>query len=540
MPISGAIGRVGSHVAAYAKNLFFPQTEPASPTAERDEWGRWEVRRLRYGFYWAFWNQSVYDNERLWSGALKQLHGLYWATRCNYSPMYRLGEFWATTVWGGKLSTQKWGGRIVQSAIPIDTDNDAVRDAIGLLWVDSRWQQEKTIACRYGAVKGDIGLRIYDDLDKGKVRICPVNPDTVKWVRQDRDGEVTAYEIVEPRWDPEFDPRTARPTDAIDGGPRMVLYRERCWVEDGRTHFQTFRGDDPYPWNGVASSWTVDYGFCPLEWGPHIQMHPGYFFGASELQNGIYKAMELDDVSSKQHDHIRVASHPKWVITGASDPRKKLTAPDTEPTRDNPRPGSQESPTIWIPTVGATLNPMVFNVDNQFVSIEIQNQLASFEKDYPELRYDSARASGDASAKALREVRKSAEAKVHDRRTNYDALLERAQAKALAIGGKRKYEGYPFSLEQYRDGGLRHVIGERSVFLMDPLDRTEEEQALATAWQTFKLAGWPDKQIIDRLGDFSDQDKAGWLQDKLDETALALQQQLLLKTAGPAPAPAQK
>jgi hypothetical protein len=159
----------------------------------------------------------------------------------------------------------------------------------------------------------------------------------------------------------------------------------------------------------------------------------------------------------------------------------------------------------------------------------------ALEKDYPELRYDSARAAGDASAKALREVRKSAEAKVHDRRSGYDEALERVQKMALAIGGINGYPGFEsFKDGQYFGEELDHEIGERSVFLMDPLDRIEEEQALATCWQTFKLAGWPDEVLMERF-DFSPEEMLSFTAAAEAEKQKALDQQVALAQAKPAP-----
>jgi hypothetical protein len=174
---------------------------------------------------------------------------------------------------------------------------------------------------------------------------------------------------------------------------------------------------------------------------------------------------------------------------------------------------------------------MLYTLDIQFTSMEIQNQLMNLEKDYPELRYDSARATGDASAKALREVRKACESKVHGRRVVYDDGLVRAQKMALSIGGWRGYDGYDeWDLGSYAAGDLDPSIGERTVFLLDPLDRLEEIQAQLTAWQTAKLAQVPDVFFME-LCEFSPEQIALFQATKLAEQQLAIQQQLVLLEA---------
>jgi hypothetical protein len=175
--------------------------------------------------------------------------------------------------------------------------------------------------------------------------------------------------------------------------------------------------------------------------------------------------------------------------------------------------------------MGATASPMVFPLDNQFTSVETQNQLKALEEDFPELCFTSM-ATGDASAKARREARKSAEQKVHRRRAGYDAALTRIQAMCLALGGEYGYPGYDgMSVARYVDGTLDHGIGERSVFLLDPLDRLEEEDAMYTAWQKAKLAGVPDEVFMRRL-DWSDEEIMAFQSARDDE------QQRAVDTAG--------
>jgi hypothetical protein len=403
------------------------------------------------------------------------------------------------------------------------------------LWKYSRWQTQKQICARYGAVKGDVAIKVVDDEVNGKVRLAVVNPDTLRWVQLDPEGHVLAYELWEPRFDPRYDPRKEAPGQP-GANEQTVIYGEKVRLDPVSkiVTFSTYLNGQPYGWYGNPPEWDRKYGFVPLVLHPHIQMHPGYFWGASEYTTAFRKACELDDVSSKQHDHIRKASAPKWFLSGVTAPKKPLSMGGNDPSATDTMPGRQQEEFFYA-GVGAGATPMVFPVDNQFVSLEVQNQLMALEKDYPELRYDSARAAGDASAKALREVRKSAEAKVHDRRSGYDEALERVQKMALAIGGINGYPGFEsFKDGQYFGEELDHEIGERSVFLMDPLDRIEEEQALATCWQTFKLAGWPDEVLMERF-DFSPEEMLSFTAAAEAEKQKALDQQVALAQAKPAP-----
>jgi hypothetical protein len=262
---------------------------------------------------------------------------------------------------------------------------------------------------------------------------------------------------------------------------------------------------------------------------------PDYSWGWSEYQGALTKAREADHVASNLHSQIRKASDPRFLMAGVQPPSpRNLAITGETPSRGNPQPADQEVAFVYGGT-GATAVPLLFPMDVQFTSMEIQNQVASLEKDYPELRYDSARVAGDASAKALREVRKTAEAKVHARRVGYDNALVRAQMMALSIGGFRNYPGYEaFDLGSFDAGKLDHSIGERTVFLMDPLDRIEEETAFWQGATIAKSAGVPLIIYLRRAG-WSDIEIQEYQDALKEQQAQAVAQQQAMTAAQPPP-----
>jgi hypothetical protein len=492
-----------------------------------EEFARPEYRLGRYRVWWALYENNLYDNvHRGWAPKLKAEYGLPKDMRGCYNPCFRLGNFWGTHTWIGKLDPYKSNGRVADSACPILTENEAIRPALDRLWRDSQFAINKELTARTGAVLGDMAIRVEDDTEAGKVRILPVNPATIAWVKPDYQGNVDAYIIVERRYDPRYNPASGE--RALQP---FVWYEERVTREGDDIHFETLLEGKPYPWNGVSGDYRVRYGFVPLVLFPHMKALPDSCWGWGEFQGALGKAVETDRVASELHTQIRKSAHPKFFVAGTNpNPRGKLTVPETPSTREDPQPEAHEVVMIYG-GLGSTCVPMLYPLDIQFTSMEIQNQLMNLEKDYPELRYDSARATGDASAKALREVRKACEAKVHGRRVVYDDALVRAQEMALAIGGWRGYDGYEaFDLDSYRAGALDHSIGERTVFLLDPLDRMEELQAQLTAWQTAKLAQVPDAFFME-MAQFGPEQIALFQQAKLAEQQQAIQQQLVIMEA---------
>jgi hypothetical protein len=502
-----------------------------------EEFNRLDYRLARYNFWWAMYQNNAYDNVHPWAGTFKTEYALERNIRGCYNPCGRLGEFWATHIWTGKLDPLTQNGRVADSACPILTDNEALRPAIARLWRDSTWAVNKEVVARQGGIMGDTAIRVEDDPASGKVRLAAANPATVHWIRRDPQGNVDAYILAERRWDPRFDPRAQNPDQQ-----RVVDYVEKVTRDpDGKTiHFETYLDGELYPWNGTAAEYDVAYGFVPFVFIPHTRPLADSYFGESEFQRALTKAVENDRVASNLHTQIRKASDPKFFIAGSQPPRDG-TNPRIQgatPTAANPQPRDQELPFVYG-GLGSTALPLLYSLDIQFTSMEIQFQLKNLELDYPELRFDSARASGDASAKALREVRKACEVKVHGRRVSYDDALVRAQQMAVAIGGMRGYDGYEgFSLESYADGKLDHTIGERSVFLMDPLDRIEESQAMMTCWQTAKTAGVPAVFFMEEAG-YSAAQVERFKAALADEQARAMEQQkqMIAATAAAKPTP---
>lgn len=506
-----------------------------------DEFNRLENRVGRYRIWWALYENNLYDDVHRWDRDFKRDYALPREMRGCYNPCFRLGNFWGAHTWIGRLDATLQNGRVADSAIPILTDNPLIRPALGRLWRDSGWAIAKELTARTGAVMGDVGLRIEDDPASGKVRIVPVNPATLTWVRPDRQGNVDAYVIHEPRFDPRFDPALPGPP-----GQQVVIYEERVTRDGATVTFETFLDGEPYGWDGNPAVYDIPYGFVPLVLVPHMRALPDSCWGWGEFQGVLAKAIELDRVASELHSQIRKASDPRFFVAGTNpDPGGRASVRYDDPSRADREPREHQLPMVYG-GMGSTCVPMVYPLDIQFTSMEIQNQLQNAEKDYPELRYDSARAAGDASAKALREVRKAAEAKVHGRRVTYDSALVRAHQMALAIGGWRGYDGYEdFDLGSYASGDLDHEIGERTVFLLDPLDRTEEIQAQLTAWQTGKLAGIPDGFLMS-LFDFDPAQMALFEAARVADLNLAVAQHEAMVTVearakaafAPPPAPA--
>jgi hypothetical protein len=499
--------RVGARagIAAYRESAFTSTTGRAGDLAD---FASYASRSVRYTMYWALYENSVYRSTNLHAAALKADLALYRSIRAIYNPSYRLGEFWATHLMGGSLDPMAGDGDERPSALPIaEAASPALHNAVAQLWKDSNWQTGKAIWGRYGAILGDAPMEVCNDPVKGRVTLVPVDPRKVTDFVLDAGGNVRGYTIEEMRPDPRLN---------REGRVRYMRTVERGAGE--AVVYRTYLDESPYAWGPEGSEWVLPYGFVPFVWAQHLNVGAGA--GWSELHAERSKIFELDDQASALHDHVRRMSKAPYAIAANNPNRQAVTNPggsvvtvprqptgpvgqyvDANGYPQRTDPARDEQPIIWLGEAAGAVTPMVTNLNIADVVANIASLAGEIERDFPELRFDRLRASGDASGEALRIARQPAEAKVYSRRTSYDDALVRAHQMALAIGGFETYPGYEgFGLESYAAGALDHRIGDRPVFGLDEIDRLADETARFTAVKAATDAGLPLAVAMRRAG----------------------------------------
>lgn len=444
------------------------------------EFTSFEARRLRYEMYWAFYESTIYRNIHKWSVRMKVDYGLYRWIRAIYNPSFRIGEFWKSHIWGGFLDPEAGDGKFKPSAIPIRVPKsnvnmeNALRMAISQAWLDSNFAVNKDIWTLHGAVLGDLPMMVVDDVERGKVYIDAIHPGTLQEVTLDDRGNVKGYILAERRRDPE-------------NSNRVVTYNEVAKRDGDGVVYQTYRDGQPYDWSGNGEEWSVGYGFIPMVLIRHIDV--GLDWGWSELHPGRFKFMELDDLASKTHDHIRKNVDPPWFFSGVSKSKSQNTIKRTreDPTEDRPEPEREQIPAIYATNPQAKATPLVVSdLDLEAVNSALGNLFSELEKDYPELQWDERAAIQTNSSRAIRVARQKVENKVIQRRETYDNGLKRILQMAMSIGAMRKYNGYTdISPDSYGRDELQFFIDNRPVFGKDPLDELEIEEKL---WTVAKVA----------------------------------------------------
>ena len=426
-----------------------------------------DQRRLRYNILWNYYANAAYDDTHKWSKTYKTQYGLDRYIRNIYNPAYRNGEFWRSSIWGGP-------------PLEFETENENLLDPLAQVYSWSNWQVQKDILTLYGAVMGDVALRVRDDVGRKQVYFEVIHPAAIIEKTVDSRGNVKSYVLQEERQDPNRPDRT-------------VIFTEIAIRDGENVFYKTLLDGQPFAWDGIDAEFSEPYGFVPLVFIQHNNV--GGEWGWAEMYPGLSKIREIDDLASKTSDQIRKIVDPIWLMIGQSKPTNTPIFSKTQPTNatlsQHPFPGREETNALYVKSENAKAQALIVDLDLPSVREYIKDILAELERDFPELQIDIWAGSGDTSGRALRIARQRVTTKVEQRRaTYYDALL-RANKMALAIGGFRDYFS-SFSLESFEKGELDHTIKTRPVFALDQLDIAEIDQAQAQAIKTEQEAlNWP-------------------------------------------------
>jgi hypothetical protein len=449
-----------------------------------ESFGNVEARKVRYDILWAAYESTIYRSIHSWAGTYKTRYALYRYIRNLYNPTYRIGEFWKAHLWGGPLDAEAGD----TGTLPVITDNENIRPAIADIWKWSNWSTNKDVVTLHGSIYGDVILRVIDNVELGRIYIESIYPGIVTNLAKDPFGNIKGYTIEETRLSP------------VNNTP--VIYKETAKRDGQNVVFNTFLNNVPFAWNGFASEWSEPYGFVPMV---HIQHNDvGLEWGWSEIHPSRSKIHELDDLASLLSDQLRKSVNAKWFFTGvkASSPTQTMT---TTETTARPEPGREEEPALYVSDPQAKAFPLVAPVNVEGMIMHIQELLKDLERDYPELKFDVLRATGEISGRALRIARQPVETKVEQRRANYDDGLKRAIQMAVSIGGLRnQFAG--FNLDSYESGGLDFNFGRRDVFVVDLLEKYEEDKAF---WETVAIAKNAGVPLLAYL------ESVGWDEEKL-------------------------
>lgn len=471
-------------------------------------------RTGRYDWFWALYWNTAYDNLNQYFANYPVGSQLYRYTRGLRNPVGRYVDFYVANVWGGLLDGDAGNGQEQASALPIVTDDDALRAAIAKVWQWSNWNSKRGLATLYSTTLGDVFLKVVDRPRPGRAYLSVRWPGEVTDVDWDDFGHVKSIT---------FEYRVEE-----DGGYdyREVIEHPQVTGEK-TTRFRTFKNGRPwaFPENADAAGtplaeWTAPYDFVPVVHIPWQDVGQGW--GAVGFVKTLRKIDAANALASQIADQVGKLLNTPLVAYGiqAGDVSFQ-NSPDGVPVMYVNRSRNE-----------AGVEPLIGDLNIEHGLQALNAQLDDIQQDLPELRLSEALRSG-MSGEALGRAFSDVLAQIQSVRANHDSGLVRAQQMAVAIAGESGYatEFSGFNLKSFAQGKLDHAIGSRPV-----LPRSSEEELaeskerwamvkaatdagvpLETALRT--VAGWSKQQIREMQREMETKKRA-----EADLTAMMLEE----------------
>jgi len=417
-------------------------------------WDEYAARLMRYQLNESYYNNIVYTQIAAYVEIFKAQRKLYRHIRGIYNPVSRYVDLYPAKVYGGQLDTEDGSA----GAIPLLTNNAALKQAIIQIWNWSGWDVEKTTYVQGGTQLGDVFLKTVDDKASQRVRMEVLHPSRVRYAEFDQANNIKLIVI-------EYDR-----VDEVTG----VSY-SYCEIID-QEKFYTYRNGEPYAYvddgdGNRLSEWDNEYGFVPVVLAP-FKRNMGVRYGATGFHTTTRKIDELNDAAAILNDSIRKAVNFALIAKGMK--KGDVTFGVLE---------KDQTPIIYIPGEAGkdqSLVPLVVPVNVADGIANLAKMIDEIKEDMPELKLASM-SEGAESGVAVKLRYSDAIDKIIMAQGTFDAALVRAQQMAVTVAAVNHYPGFEdFDINSYERGDLAHAIAPRPV-VDDTLSKQEKLTALPQA-----------------------------------------------------------
>jgi hypothetical protein len=253
--------------------------------AESAVWDTLAARLFRYGHYEHYYHNTIYSALEKSAALHRSREKLYKHIRAIYNPVARQNDLLVSLIYAGALDLEHLTG----GAIPLWFDNPAAASALRRILIDSRFASLKSLYVRFGALYGDVGLKIVDEPGRGRVRMEVIHPGLVREIAMDSGGEVESVTLEYSR---------------ADGDGQGYTYTE---IID-RERFRTFKNGAPHAFHADldgrrVSTWDNPYGFVPFVLAGHKPV--GGVWSMNAFGHALRKIDEINDLASLLNDQVR-------------------------------------------------------------------------------------------------------------------------------------------------------------------------------------------------------------------------------------------
>lgn len=472
-------------------------------------------RPSRYDWFWALYWNTAYDQLVSYVANYPVGSKLYRYTRGLRNPVGRYVDFYVANVWGGMLDLAAGDGRDRASALPIVTDDDALRAAIAKIWQWSNWSAKRNLAVLHSTILGDAFIKVVDRPASQRCYLQVRWPGEFSDVAWDDFGHIKSCSI---EYQAEENGQSYRYKEVIE--------HPSVWGGE-TTRFRTFRNDRSwaYPENVDGSGmpvaeWVAPYDFVPVVHVPWVDVGQGW--GSVGFVKSLRKIDAANALASQIADQVGKLVNTPLVAYGVQ--AGDVTAAQSE----------DGVPVLYVnrSPSEASIVPLIGDLNIEHGLAALDGQLEDIKQDLPELRLSEALRSG-MSGEALGRAFSDVLAQIQAVRSNHDSGLVRAHQMAVAIAGASGYapEFSGFNLASFGQGRLDHSIGGRPVL---PRSSEEELQEIKDRWGMVKaavdsgvplatalreIAGWSPSQLRAMVRDEEQEKQRG-----ADLTAMMLEE----------------
>ncbi len=372
------------------------------------------------------------------------------------SPGHRVGEFYASKLWGGPLD----------EAFKVEGAEKNVEERVQDVLRWSNWDEEKQPAARLFSVTGVVWLRASENEDRTQVFVERVDPRDVVRKVEER-GNLKYLRLDVPKAEELADGRIRKftRTEVWDKNEKRL----RIWEHTSPKGTPLAKLGTPTETRilsaeGGRNSVGVDF----------IPFRRAYFkdvggSGMGAFEHALAKIDKADFVATKLYRML----FPKWpwvAEQSATDADGRPVGParfETTGATSVMDVGGEN--VVRMPT-GVTLKPAVPQIDFASHLNSLNAMLEELEKDLPELRYHKLNERGVESGRAIRYQLSDLVDKVYEARGNGLAAIEKVVQMALTIGKNAGIEGFG-DLPDFGDDKRAFTFSSR-----DPFPSSEEEE----------------------------------------------------------------
>ncbi len=402
------------------------------------------------------------------------------------NPANRVGEFYASKLWGGTL----------EEAFELEEEEDNTRRAIDAIFEASNWGQEKQPAARKYAVMGDMFLKAAENEERTRVYVEVIDPRDVTTFSKDERGNLTYLRLDIPKSERKPDGEDRRYIRTEEWSKEDE--RLRIWEhEEGKNEALSDLGapNETRTLGDGASDEYLGIDFLPFVHAKFKDI--GDDRGQGAYSHALEKIDEANHLATKLHKML----FPKWPWVGersGTDPEGRPLPAANFAFRDPANPPEDDvfdvggEKAIMLPG-GVSLKPLIPSIDFASHLSALEAHLLELEKDLPELRYHRINdTSQPEAAAAIRYRLGDLIDKVKEARSNGMNAIEKVLRMAFTIG---KNAGIPQfqNIGAYEDGDFDFAFVETDVF-----PTTDSEEAQTTKVEIENVRALLELGLIDQ------------------------------------------